>query len=212
MVRFSDRARWVPSRIRLVIDAVTGELIESVDLARAVTKAMMYQSNPVKTPTLEPLDLPIDEDTPGSLTNVFLIGKNCVDNKTVKPAFGGQVNIHTCDLVNSVTLTDGNYALVPDDLTPAKAEDPFSELSMYYHSARAYAFFQKLQDSTTVQVVVAAPLTAIANLRLPQGTGFGTDGGGFDPVKAGNGELPLVPFDNAFFSPAAPGRSDRSLR
>ncbi len=196
-----------PSRIRLVIDAVSGELIESVDLARSVTTARMYADNPAKTPTLAVLPLPIDEETPGSLSNMFLVAKNCVDNKTVKPAFGGQVNLHTCDLVNSVTLTDGNYALVPDDESPAKAEDPFSQLSMYYHSARAYAYFQGLQDSTTAQVVTAAPLTAIANLRLPQGAGFlggGGGGGGFDPDKASDPDLPLAPFDNAFFSPGAP--------
>ncbi len=192
-----------PSRIRITVDARTGELIEAVDLVRSVT-AQMYATNPVKSPALPPRELPIAETTPGTLTNSFLAAVNCVDKKTVKSLFDGQLDVHVCDLVNSATLdATSNYSLVPDDESAAKAEDPFSQLSIYYHANRAYAFFQGLQGDLAAKVVRADVLTAVANLRLPQGSGFGTDGE-FDAVTAANPELPLVGYDNAFFSPAAP--------
>lgn len=192
-----------PSRVRLTIDAATGELLEAVDLVQHVT-AQMYETNPTKSPALTPRNLPLAETTAGTLTNTFLTAVNCVDKKTVKSLFGGQLVVHVCDLENSATLdATSNYSLVPDDQTAAKAEDPFSQLSMYYHATRAYEFFQKLQGDLTAKVVQADVLTAVANLRLPQGSGFGTDGE-FDATSAADPDLPLVGYDNAFFSPAAP--------
>lgn len=196
----------IPSRIRLVLDAHTGEIIERVELARSVT-AQMYRDNPEKTPTLETLPLPIAETDPGTLVSPFLTAKNCVDKKTVKNLFGGQYALHVCDLENSVTLTDGNYALVPNDTDVSlKEEDPFSQLSMYYHAGRAYAFFQELQGDPTAQVVKASPLTAVANLRIAEGAGF--DDGNYDPTTASDPNLPLVGYNNAFFSPAPPEGQD----
>lgn len=193
----------LPSRQRIVLDAHTGELIEAVDLAQSIT-AQMYRSNPTASPTLEALELPMPETTAGTLEGPLLVAKNCVDNKTVRNV-GGSFMIHVCDLVNSATLAgSGNYELVPQDGNiAAAAEDPFSQLSMYYHATRAYRYFQDLQGDENAQVVVTAPLTAVANLRIAAGSGFGTSGD-YDPQTAANPNIALEPYENAFFSPGAP--------
>ena len=193
-----------PSRVRIAIDANDGELIEAVDLVQKVD-ATMYRSNPTASPTLEKLPLPLAESDAGTLAGPFLVAKNCVDRKTVRATQFG-FSVHVCDLENSATLAEsGNYELEPSDVSgaAASAEDPFSQLSMYFHAARAYTYFQGLQGDPTAQITATMPLTAVANLRLPLGSGFGTDGA-FDPSKAANPDLPLGAFDNAFFSPPVP--------
>jgi hypothetical protein len=77
----------------------------------------------------------------------------------------------------------------------ADPEDSFSELSIFYHTNKAYELFQGFQPGFTVQT---GPLDAVANLRLPQGLDT------FDLTKLGDPNLPLAPFQNAFFSPANP--------
>jgi MYXO-CTERM domain-containing protein len=187
---------------RIVVDAHTGKVIEARDLVR-FAKANMYEFNPAKTPTLAPLDLAL---TPGAtLTNEFVASYNCIDRKSVRALNiqGFKADVHVCDIDQLATADDGGdfLAYAPSD-TPGAMEsrsDAFSEVSMYYHTAKAYAFFRTLQGNPDAQVVADKPLRVVANLQIPAGISSGNILAAADP------NTPLESFSNAFFSPAAGG-------
>jgi MYXO-CTERM domain-containing protein len=191
----------LPSRPRLIVDAHTGEVLEARETLTYV-KATMYPTNPVKSPSLVSVDLSL---TPSgsTLANPFLEARNCVDRKRVATIdFGIPASVHVCDLEHSARPNeDGNYELEPVDApnNPASREDAFSELSMYAHASKAYAFFRELQGDETAQVTVDKPLQLIANLRLPAGLMQG------NLSKASDPDLPLEPFQNAVFAPGGGG-------
>ena len=187
---------------RVIVDATNGKILERRDMA-VFAQAQVYKSNPIKTPTLSTEALALTP-TGEHLTNEFVISKNCIDNKTVTPVnlFGFKTNMHTCDLIQTATKnTDGNFVYTPSDTAGAVASrsDDFSEVSMYYHASRAYAFFRGLQGDDTAQVIVDKPLPVVANLQTPPGALAGNF------TKAADPNTPLDTFQNAFFSPAAGG-------
>ena len=190
----------IPFAPRIIVDAHTGRVIEARDMLQFV-KANMFAFNPTKTPQASMLDFAIAPEGP-NLSNPFVQSSNCIDNKTVKPinALGFNINVHICDLVQVATAdaTTGDYNYQPADQagTPESKKDEFSEVSMYYHSTKAYAFFRGLQGDPNAQVVVDRPLHVIANLQIPPGIATGNITAAGDPNK------PLEPFSNAFFSPA----------
>lgn len=191
----------LPTAPRVIVDAITGETLEARDTV-VFASADAYQFNPVKTPTVGSYELAL---TPGStLSNPFLEATNCVDNKSVRDvdAFGLAFKVHTCDLVQLATADGaGNFVYAPDD-APGSAsgkKDPFSEVQIYYHASKAYAFFRQLANDPEAQVVRDKPLRVVANLQIPAGIGR------FDLATAGDPEKPLEPFQNAFFAPAGGG-------
>lgn len=192
----------IPTAPRIVVDAQSGKVIEARDLVRFAS-ANMYRFNPTKTPQLEALDLAL---TPGAtLTNDFLASFNCIDRKAVRALNiqGFKANVHVCD-IEQLATADGNgdfLAYEPSDTAGAMASrsDPFSEVSMYYHAAKAYDFFRTLQGDPNAQVVDDKPLRVVANLQLPAGIASGNLAAAADP------NTPLDTFSNAFFSPAAGG-------
>lgn len=190
----------LPVRPRIIVDARTGELLEVRDLAQYAAQAQTYEANPKKTPTLALRDFGI-APTGTTLDNPFVRTINCIDKKSVKDVdFGIPLKVHVCDAVQTaVANAEGNFVYTPVDTGPEAAEDPFSEVSMYYHVNRAYAFFRDLQGDAEAQVVNDKPLPAMANLRVPSGFA----GGDFSKLSDPN--TPLTPFSNAFFSPAQGG-------
>jgi hypothetical protein len=189
----------LPTRPRVIVDAETGEVLEVRDVV-TFANAKVFQFNPTKTPnaTTYPLPMPTDGVT---LENPFLQASNCIDQKTVKPvnAFGFDMNLHVCELVHvAAPDTNGDYVYEPSDKAGSKEarEDAFSEVSMYFHASKAYAFFRALQGDEEAQVVADKPLRVIANLRVP--AGLLTD----DFAKAANPNIPLEPYRSAFFAPA----------
>jgi MYXO-CTERM domain-containing protein len=187
---------------RIVVDAETGQVIEARDLVTFAT-ARVYRHNPVSTPVLEDRELALDP-TEGLLANDFLVANNCIDRKTIKAVsfFGFNQNIRVCDLEQSAVADENDhFAYEPDDAPGSEGSksDAYSELSIFYHSAKAYAFFRELQGEPEAQVVVDKPLRLIANLQLPPGVSSGSFATAADPDK------PLDPFSNAFFSPKGGG-------
>ena len=187
----------IPSSPRIVVDAQSGDLIEARDLVVFLDQTAMYATNPIKSPTLTNTTLPIAPDASGTLTSAELLSFNCIDEKQVHDVtFSGfPLSVHTCELRHTA-MRDGNgdFIFAPGaDTAPA---DSFSEVSMYYHAARAYQFFRGLQGDGTAQVVTDKPLRTISNLQLPPGLSKGNLKTASDP------NLPLDPFQNAFFSPA----------
>jgi MYXO-CTERM domain-containing protein len=193
---------YLPLRLRVLISAEDGSVLELRNLVQ-FAKASMYETNPTKSPNLALRAMPIDP-VASTLDNPFFRTINCVDRKSVKSInVGIPINVHTCDAVQTAAPNaEGDFVYTPNDMpgAPEAAEDPFSEVSMYYHVGRAYAFFRGLQGSADAQVVSDKPLPAMANLRIPQG--FNT----FDLAKLQDPNLPLVPFSNAFFTPPGDGQ------
>jgi hypothetical protein len=192
----------IPTSPRVIVDAATREILEARDLV-TFAKATVFASNPAKSPTASSFDLPI-ANTGTTLTNDFVQASNCIDNKTVKPVdfFNFKLDVHVCDLEQVATAdANGDFVYPPADVAGSSEArvDPFSEVSMYFHASRAYAFFRELQGAPDAQVVVDKPLRVIANLQLPEGLMSG------DLAKAANPDLPLQTFQNAFFAPAAGG-------
>lgn len=188
----------LPTAPRVIVDAVTGDVLSARDMV-VFAKGRVYPTNPTKSPATTDVEFPI-APTSGKLQNDFITSMNCVDKKTVTTlSFGGlSVPIHVCDLVQNAVPNSGEDFLYPAADTAGSAEsksDTFSEVSMYYHASRAYQFFRSLQGDATAQVVLDKPFRTISNLQLPDGYES------FDLNKMKNPELPLKPFQNAFFSP-----------
>lgn len=199
------RTTGLPTAPRIVVDAVTGRVLEARDTV-VFAKAQVYRTNPVKSPTLELLDLPIEATGP-NLTSDFVDAVNCIDNKAVRPVkfYGFNQDVRTCDLQKTALPNEtGDFVATPTDV-PGSIEaksDTFSEVSIYFHASKAYAFFRELQGDPAAQVTDDKPLRAVANLQLPPGVSSGNFASAGDPSK------PLEPFSNAFFSPASGGSGD----
>lgn len=191
----------IPSKPRVIVDAQTGEILQRRDML-TYAKANVYEFNPTKTPTPSVRDLALP---PGAtLTNEFISSANCIDKKAVRDVdmFGFALKVHVCDIEQVATANgSGDFDYDPAD-QPGSAEartDAFSEVSIYYHAAKAYEFFRDLQGDPTAQVVTDKPLRLIANLQIPAGMMSG------NLTKAANPDIPLETFQNAFFSPASGG-------
>jgi MYXO-CTERM domain-containing protein len=197
----------LPMAPRVLVDATTGAIVEMKD-AVVFGKATVFPTNPSNTPTRVSSDLPIPP-TGAVLENPFVSTYNCVDRKRVAnvSGLGIPLKIHVCDLEQRATAnTEGDYDYAPID-DPQNVEsrsDAYSEVSMYFHVTRAYKFFRDLiaPGDTTAQVVADAPLRTISNLQLAKGLMQG------DMRSASDPEVPLDPFQNAFFAPAAGGLGD----
>jgi len=198
----------VPLSPRIIVDAQTGKVLQARDMLQ-FAKASVYRFNPTKTPAIESLDLALTPVTPVApdpayLNNEFLFSSNCIDRKSVRDLNiqGFSAKVHVCDVAQiAVANAGGDYLYTPSDTAGAAASrsDEFSEVSMYYHSAKAYDFFRQLQGVADAQVVVDKPLRVVANLQIPAGIGAGNLALAADP------NTPLDTFQNAFFSPAGGG-------
>lgn len=194
----------VPASPRVLVDAQDGSVLEARDVALQAT-ARMYASNPIKSPTLATLPFAISpEDAGGHLGNPFVKSLNCAGDGVVKSVSlqGLPLTLRSCELTQTALANSvGDFVYEPLDDYAAKPQesssDAFSEVSMYFHTTRIYGFFRGLQGDPQGQVVVEKPLRAISNLRLDSAL-----------AKGDLGSLPgseLVPFSNAFYSPAGGG-------
>jgi MYXO-CTERM domain-containing protein len=176
----------------VILDAATGEVIVHYNASVGLDQASVYPTNPVKSPALAMVTLPV---TAGSTTlqNSLVVSQNCIDKHHTISLMG--FNVHTCDLVQTAAPdANGDFLTAPGmDTDP---EDTFSEISMFHHVNRAYTFFRGFKP--TLDVNAGTPIPTISNLRVPQGLAS------FDLTKLGDPNLPLDPFQNAFFSPANP--------
>ncbi len=186
----------IPSAPRIMVDALTGDVLEARDLVVFKNAAKVHPTNPVKSPTVVDVTLPVTA-VDGSLENEFVTSYNCIDQqKTHQVNFGGfPLTVHTCELVRKATPdVNGDYLYPVGGDTDR--DDAFSEVAMFHHANRAYDFFRGLRNDATAQVVVDKPLRTISNLQLPTGLTKG------DLTSAGDPNKPLDPLQNAFFSPA----------
>lgn len=178
-----------------IVDAKSGDVIYRYNAILDLNAAQVYPSNPVKSPQLVDVTLPVGAGL-STLDNELVQSLNCIDKKTVKDInfMGFGLQAHVCDLVQTAAPdANGDYLIPPGGDTDP--EDTFAEVSMFYHVNRAYTLFRGWDPGLNVN---NGPIPTVSNLRLPQG--FDT----FDINKIKDPDLPLVPFQNAFFSPANP--------
>jgi MYXO-CTERM domain-containing protein len=186
----------IPTAPRVMVDALTGDVLEARDLVVFKNAAKVHPSNPVKSPSVVDVTLPVTS-LDGSLENAFISSYNCIDQqKTHQVNLGGfPLTVHTCELVRKAT-PDGNGDYLYPVGGDTDRDDAFSEVAMFHHANRAYDYFRALRNDATAQVVVDKPLRTISNLQLPTGLTKGDLTSASDPSK------PLDPLQNAFFSPA----------
>jgi MYXO-CTERM domain-containing protein len=180
----------------VVLDAKSGELIVRFDAATALNKAKMYPSNPLKSPALEEVTLPVKEGEK-TLVNDFVVARNCIDEKEVKDInFSGfNLKAHICSLLQKAEADGNGDFLIDPPASDTDPEDAFSEVSIFHHTNRMLERIRSYAPDFEAQ---SGAIEAIANLRVPQG--FDT----FDLAKIGDPNLPLQPFQNAFFAPNNP--------
>jgi hypothetical protein len=206
----------IPTAPWFTVDARTGEIITQRE-GIVFANVNMYPTNPTAS-QLASLPLPMAATVQGTsgkflLENEFIKSMNCVDKGDVKSLnIGIQITAHICSLAQDAESdANGDFNYTPVDSLPTEPatkdapsrSDKFSEVSMYYHAARAYQFFRDLQGVADAQVVADKPFRTISNLMIPAGLAS------FDLAKIADPSLPLEPFSNAFFSPSgAGGQSD----
>ncbi len=181
----------LPTRPAALIDATSGEVLQAWDRAVHERAAKVYEFNPKKTPTLTTTTLAnTNPTTVAGLDNDRVSSRNCIDKKSVKSVMG--LMAHVCDLVPTVTANaTGDYTDVAPGSDTAP-EDAYAELAMFYHTDKAYQHAKDLGFAGTKK------LTAVGNLRIPQGFS------NFDTTKIADPNLPLAPYDNAMFAPDDP--------
>jgi len=186
----------LPFRPVVLVDAHSGAIVRAWDAAVSAGLAKVYDQNPIKTPTLKDVTLTNDPAKEG-LENQYVTARNCIDTHKTKSVTIAltSLTVHVCELQRSVKPnTTGDYVDILPDKDGAR-EDPYSELSMFFHTNKAYEFAKSIGfpvASTPTQ------LTAVANLRVPDGYYS------FDIVRMANPTTDLLPFDNAFYSPKDP--------
>lgn len=178
----------------VVVDAKSGDAVLRFNNAvHAIPKGNVYATNPEKSPNLIAVDLQLADGAP-LLENARVESLNCVDKKTTKNVdigLGQPIPVHLCELEQTAAPDMNGDFLIPaaGDKEP---EDPFSQVQMFYHTNRAYDYFLGFDANFDANPMDAAPLPAVSNLRIPDAS---------NPLNIGNTSIPLVPFQNAFFSP-----------
>lgn len=173
----------------VVLDAHTGGVLLAYDATRFDRAATVFDENPVSTPTASSVTLSSLAQGATKLEDTRIRSLTCVDTQKLV----GKWEIHMCELLpKAVADSNGDFPYTYSSDTAA--EDEFAEVSMYFHTAKAYAFYQTLG----MPELDLKPLTTVANMRFPQGWESGFSSKMKDP------NLPLEPYDNAFFSPQSP--------
>ncbi len=182
-----------------IVDAKTGQLLAHYNAAMTLHKADVYPSNPVRSPQLTNVTLPLPAGAT-KLTDTLVTAKNCVDTKMTKqiqiPGVPFPLNLHICDLQQTATADSMTLDFGDKPAADNAPQDSFGELHIYHHTRVVYDYFRAFEPTFKVQ---DAPIDAVANLMTPAGLLAG------DIQKAGNPNIPFEPFQNAFFAPAAPG-------
>jgi MYXO-CTERM domain-containing protein len=221
-VRLSPVPEILENAVYLV-DAQSGAFLRRIDLLR-YARASVFLANPIETPAPTARDFPspfAPTQPDGYLESALVKGYNCIDKGEVKDLSGagfGNFQAHICSVTPTAKAPNGDFttympakepwappmngcpnAPYGTDSPPAKQPlDEFSEQHMYWHVSNTYAFFRSLFDGNGRPdfKLRAQPISVAVNLCTPDFMGAG----GFDPSKLTG---PLVPFDNAFFSPGA---------
>lgn len=178
----SGRVLGMPYAPILILDAHDGRRLAGWNAVNTA-KARVFEANPVATPTLVDVTLPLE---PNAITlgNHRVSSVNCIDNKGTKKF--QNIDIRVCNLEQKANADEnGDFLHAPaqDD----EAEDAFSEVSLFHHTNRAYDYFVDLGMPELPR------LTTVSNLRFAEG--FFEN----DSTHIGDTNRPLLPYQNAFY-------------
>jgi len=203
-----------------LIDANSGAFLKRIDLLK-YGKANVFKQNPMEENAPEAADFPegfVPTEAMSSsgspnvkkLKSTLLEGLNCLDEEKTTSFMG--IPVHICTVQpTAMSNESGDFTsytpasepwTAPNNGCPngliaggngaRQPKDEFSEQHMYWHVANAYAFFRTLFASAGMPdfTLKEKPLPVAVNLCTPDFSN------GFQNLSG-----PLVPFDNAFFSP-----------
>jgi hypothetical protein len=197
-----------------LVDATSGALLKRIDLLK-YGKANVFLQNPIETPQPAARDFPADfepTNIDGYLEGALLKAYDCLDNGDIRDVNLGpglSFTVHICTVTPSAKAADHDYTIYQPETEPLTAPangcpaapaggspqplDEFSEQHMYWHVADVYSFFRGLfaESNRPDWKLRAQPLAMAVNLCTPN----------FSGGLGANLTGPLVPFDNAFFSP-----------
>jgi hypothetical protein len=140
------------------------------------------------------------------LENDRVIAVNCIDrHHTIRVSMGSSLyNIHVCDEIHKAEADQALDFLYdpPPESSPARLEDEFAEVQVFYHINKIYDFFQSLGFETMVPSTRGQPtqIWATVNYRPPIDLDY-PDQSSWD--RALDPNAALVPMENAFFMAAA---------
>jgi hypothetical protein len=200
-----------------LVDARSGQHLKRINLIK-FGKASVFLQNPIETPQPSARDIPTDfepTNPDGYLEGALLKSYDCIDtgqDSMVNLGLGVNFNVHICTVTPEAKAANYDYTSYSPAMEPFTAPangcpnapaggapqplDEFSEQHMYWHVANAYAFFRGLfaANNRADFRLRAQPLAMAVNLCTPDFSGG---------LGSANLTGPLVPFDNAFFSPGA---------
>lgn len=179
----------IPFAPLVTVDAQTGEILSAVNAARTDRLASVHPENPASTPELTLVTLPLEEGAT-QLETARVKALNCIDRGTVVKIFG-DVSAHTCDLTSAALADEAGDFLEHAYEGDTLPEDTYAEVSIFYHLEKVYSALTELgMDPLPTQ-----PIHGVVNLRMPAGMES------FDLDKMADPDVPLEPYDNAFFAP-----------
>ncbi|MDB4965879.1 MAG: hypothetical protein JWN44_1568 [Myxococcales bacterium] len=195
------------------VDAHDGRVLKRLDLIKYAGMARVFQKNPTEAGNAT-VTVPFPDlftPTGATLTSPLLQGYDCVDEgeKKMINMGGFTADVHICTVRQKATAANQDYtaylpqtepATAPNNGCPgvsAQPADEFSEQHMYWHVANTYAFFRTLFGALgngdfklRITAQDGKPLPVAVNLCTINLSTLDFAG-------------PLLPFDNAFFSPGA---------
>ena len=174
----SGRVPTIPYAPVLVLDAKTGDTIVRWNAVKNAL-ARVYPANPITTPNLVEVELPLPEGAT-TLSNGRIRSNNCIDHGNSRTV--NKLKLRVCDVEQTAFAdADGNFLQSPS--TDSDPQDPFAEVSLFYHANRAYNYFSSLG------MPELPVLTTVSNLRLPSELVTG------ESDSSGK----LLPYQNAFY-------------
>lgn len=182
-----------PTAPLVMVDAHTAQPVLRVETLRFEAGASVIDINPVTTPTPSQVTLPDLGPNPTELTGTYVKALNCIDRQATSNAFG-TLPIHVCG-AEQIATANASFDFPYTYSNDTDPEDAYAEVAVYHHLSKAFAYFRGLG----MPDLGVKPLPALVNTRIAQGLV-----GDFDDDKARNPQLPLAPFDNAFYAPDDP--------
>ena len=94
-----------PNTPFVVIDAIQGRVLHVEDLTRFHGAARVFPIDPVRTPEMTEVTLPLPDQGDGTLLNDDIKVFNCVDRGELHSGtlFGQDVDLHVCSLLQTAT-------------------------------------------------------------------------------------------------------------
>jgi hypothetical protein len=172
---------------RVLVDPASGRVLLRQNRARSF-RARVFRANPVRTPMTEEVDLPGLPEGSDTLRGTDVESFTCIDDHRLYRA--GGTRVHLCSPIQSAHPdARGLFAFATD--TPNAVDDPYAELSMYYHATSHVAFVRTLG----LRNLRTRPLRTVSNVRFPFE---------LDPAEQSNPNGMLLPWNNAAFVPGTP--------